>query len=100
MKTSSDVASELAEFCELNIPENERQAFWLELEAFCGLRSDREQMVDITAPKTVEIQVRQDGKVVWVNVDGNCKLRCCRINELKLIGLMDLRVDAEGVVIT
>jgi hypothetical protein len=29
-------------------------------------------MVDITAPTIVEVLVRYDGKVVWINVDGIC----------------------------
>lgn len=39
---------------------------------------------DITAPKAVQIQVREDGKVIWVNVDGVCMLRCCQIEHLSL----------------
>jgi hypothetical protein len=38
------------------------------------------ELVDITAPEHgVEIDVSQDGRVVWVNVDGQCVLRICRI---------------------
>ncbi len=37
-------------------------------------------MIDITAPKQpVEIDIRFDGEVLWVNVDGKCALRVCRI---------------------
>ncbi len=37
-------------------------------------------MSDITAPKQpVEIDIRFDGGVLWVNVDGKCVLRICRI---------------------
>ena len=32
--------------------------------------------IDITAPEFVEMKT--DGKVVWVNVDGVCVLRVCR----------------------
>lgn len=39
----------------------------------------QEPMLDITGAETVQIQVRKDRKVVWVNVDGVCRLRICRI---------------------
>lgn len=42
------------------------------------------EMLDITAPNLVEIQIRSDGKVIWINVDGACLLRCCRIETLVL----------------
>lgn len=37
------------------------------------------QMVDIAAPVTVEVEVRGDQKVLWVNVDGVARLRIFRI---------------------
>lgn len=42
-------------------------------------------MLDVTAPEEVEIQIRVDGKVVWVNIDGVCKLRACRVKKLTII---------------
>jgi hypothetical protein len=42
------------------------------------------EMVDITAPSIVGVEIRHDGKVLWVNVDGVCRLRCCLIGELIL----------------
>ncbi len=42
-------------------------------------------MKDITAPKQpVEIDIRFDGKVVWVNVDGRCELRICEVSAIVL----------------
>lgn len=38
--------------------------------------------LDITAPKMVEVVIRDDGKVLWVNIDGICRLRACRIKKL------------------
>jgi hypothetical protein len=38
----------------------------------------------LTAPKIVEVEIRNDGKVLWINVDGKCELRACRIEELVL----------------
>lgn len=43
------------------------------------------QMIDITAPLIVEVQIRSDEKVLWVNIDGICRLRCCRIAALVVI---------------
>jgi len=39
-------------------------------------------LVDITAPDIVQIQIRKDAKVIWVNIDGICVLRACRIKHL------------------
>lgn len=39
-------------------------------------------MLDLTAPARVEIDIRADRKVVWINIDGVCRLRACRIGEL------------------
>lgn len=39
--------------------------------------------LDITKPEIgVEILIREDKKVIWVNVDGVCRLRICQIPEL------------------
>jgi hypothetical protein len=40
--------------------------------------------IDIAGAEHVEVLVRDDGKNVWVNVDGVCKLRICRIKNLKI----------------
>lgn len=40
--------------------------------------------IDITGANLVEILIREDGHVVWVNVDGKCLLRVCRIVNVKL----------------
>lgn len=41
-------------------------------------------MLDVTAPEHVQVQIRGDGKVVWVNIDGACAFRACRIGEFEL----------------
>lgn len=41
-------------------------------------------MLDITGPQEVEIKISYDGRTVWINVDGICRLRCCRIEEIDL----------------
>ena len=38
-----------------------------------------EGLLDVTGAETVEVQVRHDGEVLWVNVDGRCRLRVCQI---------------------
>lgn len=50
------------------------------------------QMIDITAPGTVEIMIRFDGQVVWVNVDGICRFRACQI---KTVVIEDKRNDVD-----
>jgi len=40
------------------------------------------QMQDFADPVAVEIRVRQDGSVIWINVDGRCVLRICQIKSL------------------
>jgi hypothetical protein len=38
------------------------------------------RMLDLENPQVgVEVLVRYDGKVLWVNVDGRCVLRICQI---------------------
>jgi len=44
-------------------------------------------MLDITAPKHVEVTTSANSKVLWVNVDGECALRCCRIEHITLNGV-------------
>lgn len=44
-------------------------------------------MLDITAPEHgVQIIIREDRKVLWVNVDGICRLRICDIPYLSVEG--------------
>lgn len=40
------------------------------------------EFTDITAPQEVEVSIKHDSKVIWVNVDGVCRLRCCAIGNL------------------
>jgi hypothetical protein len=41
-------------------------------------------MLDITAPSIVEVSIRDDAKVIWINVDGKCEVRICQIGRLIL----------------
>ena len=40
--------------------------------------------IDVTAPSLVEIEIRSDGKVIWIHVDGFTLLRACRIENLEI----------------
>jgi hypothetical protein len=52
----------------------------------CGRRraaeSSSRRALDITGAKAVEVRVRADGTVLWVNVDGICALRVCQVQVL------------------
>lgn len=43
-----------------------------------------EEMVDLSNPTDVEVLIRQDGKTLWINVDGVCRLRICNIKGLEI----------------
>lgn len=40
--------------------------------------------MDLTAPEHVEVVIREDSQVVWVNVDGIARFRACRIGHLSV----------------
>lgn len=42
------------------------------------------QLKDITGAQEVEVSIRSDSKVLWINVDGTCQLRICNIDNLTL----------------
>ena len=42
------------------------------------------EQLDITGAKIVEVSIRSDGKVIWINVDGVCRLRVCQIEHLEI----------------
>ena len=46
------------------------------------------RMLYITAPTVVEVQIREDGRVLWVNIDGECKLR---VSSIGLLSVLDDR---------
>ena len=52
-----------------------------------------EQMVDVTAPEVVEVSIRDDGKVVWVNVDGICRFRACQIKTVIVEDRRNVKLD-------
>ena len=44
--------------------------------------SGGEILEDITAPECVEVVIRSDGKVVWVNTEKGCQFQACQIGRL------------------
>jgi len=40
--------------------------------------------IDITEPESVQVDIKSDGKVIWVNVNGSCMFRACRIKNLEI----------------
>jgi hypothetical protein len=52
------------------------------------------RMIDLTEPTLVEIQIRSDGQVLWVNVDGECRLR---VTGAKIISVVDPRQEVPTI---
>jgi hypothetical protein len=42
-------------------------------------------MLDITGSDCVQIEIRNDGKVVWINTEDGCIMRICRIKHLDVV---------------
>ena len=40
------------------------------------------KMEDITGAEVVEVKIRNDGKVLWINTDKGCVLRICQIKKI------------------
>ena len=53
------------------------------------------QQLDIVATSPVEVQVRNDGKVLWVHHDGITVLRICQMPEIEVTDERTETVDAE-----
>ena len=41
--------------------------------------------LDIAEPKVIQIEVNPTGSILWVNIDGLCVLRVCKIAKLTII---------------
>ena len=54
---------------------------------------------DINAPKHVQIQVSNDKKRVWVNVNGICVLRASNIEQLSIDGVSLPNIDDKPYVV-
>jgi hypothetical protein len=44
----------------------------------------KSNLKDVTGAEVVEVVIREDGKVVWVNTEKGCILRVCRIGKFIL----------------
>jgi hypothetical protein len=42
-------------------------------------------MLDITGSDYVQVEIRDDGKVLWVNNETGCVLRICQIKKIEVI---------------
>ena len=42
------------------------------------------EMIDIIVPSYIDICVSKDNKVLWINVDGVCRLRACQVKNLTI----------------
>jgi len=40
---------------------------------------------DITGVKFVQVEISNDGKVLWVNTEDGCVCRICRIEHLEVV---------------
>lgn len=50
--------------------------------------------IDISQPQVVQIEVTENGKTLWVNVDGICRLRISNILNPLPLAIVDLRPDS------
>lgn len=59
-----------------------------DLEKLCVIANQHSScsinLVDITGPQAVQVDIRHDERVVWVNVDGVCRFRACQITQLEV----------------
>jgi hypothetical protein len=53
---------------------------WMQLNPF----NQEKTMQDLTGVEAVEVMVRDDGQVIWINVDGRCVLRVSKIEYLEV----------------
>jgi len=91
-------------------PDREVQQSWADELAVAVLHAKQpSDLKDITAPKHgVQVEIRADGTVLWVHVDGITQLRICQIESLEMVDnrppenrwttreLVDLAMDLEG----
>lgn len=49
------------------------------------------RMIDVPGAELVEIGVRSDGKVVWVKVDGRCRLRVIEVEAIEIVDAREAR---------
>ena len=52
--------------------------------SFSTAMLDWEKSLDVTGAEHVEVEIRSDGSVLWVNVDGTLALRVCRAKSITI----------------
>jgi hypothetical protein len=57
-----------------------------------GIRVGEAGLIDLYEPQEVEISIRSDGNVVWINIDGICHIRAIRPQN---IAIDDRRLTAQ-----
>lgn len=50
-----------------------------------SIRVNEMQELDLTGLSIVQITIREDGTVIWVNTEKGCVLRICGIDSLEII---------------
>ena len=53
-------------------------------------------MIDITKPDVIEILIKENGKVIWINGIEGCLLRACQIKKLILNDERKLKEEKDG----
>ena len=48
-------------------------------------RISMDKVSDMVGAEFVEVEIRHDGKVLWINRDGVCVCRICRIDEIRVL---------------
>jgi len=79
-------------------PDREVQQSWADELAIAVINlNEPDQLKDITAPAHgVQIEIKRDAKVIWVNVDGVAVLRICQIPLLELVDERGANAVQEG----
>ncbi len=49
-----------------------------------SVRSTTQELMEVIEPKVLQIVIKQDGSVVWINSEDRCLLRACRIQSLEV----------------
>jgi len=73
--------------------------FYIEETCIHELETMTEHLKDMHGKELVDIAIREDGKVIWVNTEKGCVLRICKIQHLNLDDRRKLlmKVSTHGV---
>jgi hypothetical protein len=48
-----------------------------------------DKMLDVTGVKHLQIEIRADGRVVWINTEEGCIFRACQVEQVELVDNRD-----------